>query len=583
MPLNRPGPQAKDQPQQPRFRSDGRIPGIRIERNPDAGKLREKQLPELGARNALHQQRHLLVTIEHAPLRPVGKRILAHRAGVNPPHRPQKRFQALLMSTAVDAENTLVLSRKRIAEVILQQAAGPHDDRILPEVIEHVRKAPDDVVGESPFKDALPAFLRAIQHGVLVLLLLPDRPASVLHKKGIEDVRPNIERVVRFQQIFPSRVGSPQDGSRKEHADRLAADQARTDGPLPCVDQVRKREVLPRQRKNAFIAGDDLLQLAAKDTVHRFLRAVTPGVRLKDLLRGDKAPVPHPDHPVGRRLQTVPGARSDDARDHRAFHNRTELIALPDMQHVHGGRISLGHLEGVEIGFPSVAVDIQHELRRGFNRQGRVMRMVMPQDREVAERTQPKEIRTGEHKEVADHSLAETVERQVGKRIKQVIGVAAHFPDDLVNAGDELLESVLRMQPAHTDLRVIRHELPMPAEAEIHKLLSHSPRVIAEGFDERKVIIHGFDLPYDIVARPNPMQDVVQAWQACAELRVVLFPSHGFHKRRVAPARNRRKRVERIRPSARSCARAAVGLCLPEKRQGVAHELQTFHAQQHPS
>ena len=146
--VDRPGAQAEDHADHSRGRVDLLVPHVRVVRLGHAGDLRVVELPVERAGDALDEQRHLLVAIEHAALSPVAQGLLAHGAGVNRAHRGEEVLQALVPRALVDAEDALVLAREAVAEGVLQQTAGANQDGGLPEVIEHVREVAVDLRGE---------------------------------------------------------------------------------------------------------------------------------------------------------------------------------------------------------------------------------------------------------------------------------------------------------------------------------------------------------------------------------------------------------------------------------------------------
>ena len=225
------------------------------------------------AGDALDEQGHLLVAVEQTVMQTIAQAFLAHGAGIDRAHRVHECLQALLGRALIGEEDAFVFAGEGVAVVVLQQAAGAHDQRRLPKVLQHFHELLLDVVGKRAGENLLPGFFGALQIEVEILLAAAQPPAAVLHQVSVKHVRADVERVVAFQQFLPFRVGLLQDGPRQQHAERLAADQARADHPLHDFHQVRQIEILLGQLLESLVARHDHLHQA----IEEFLRLAVRG------------------------------------------------------------------------------------------------------------------------------------------------------------------------------------------------------------------------------------------------------------------------------------------------------------------
>ena len=66
----------------------------------------------------------MFVKPQNTPLGPVGKRFIAHGAGIDNPYGIKKLIEAVLTCPLIDAEDTFVFTGKGVAEIVFQKAAG---------------------------------------------------------------------------------------------------------------------------------------------------------------------------------------------------------------------------------------------------------------------------------------------------------------------------------------------------------------------------------------------------------------------------------------------------------------------------
>ena len=121
--------EAEDEAQHALRGIDALVPHVRVERVAHAADVRVVQVTVELARDALHEERHLLVAVDEAAVQPVGEGLLAHRARVDGAHGRDELGQTLLRITLVAAEHALVLAGEGVAVRVLEQAGGAHDHR----------------------------------------------------------------------------------------------------------------------------------------------------------------------------------------------------------------------------------------------------------------------------------------------------------------------------------------------------------------------------------------------------------------------------------------------------------------------
>ena len=123
-PVDRARPESEDEAQHPRLRVDVLTPDVGVERETDAGHVREEVPSVHRAGDAQHEQRHLFVAVQKWPPGAVLERLLAHGAGVDRANGGEEILQPLFAGALVGAEDALVLAGERIAEIVLEQASS---------------------------------------------------------------------------------------------------------------------------------------------------------------------------------------------------------------------------------------------------------------------------------------------------------------------------------------------------------------------------------------------------------------------------------------------------------------------------
>ena len=262
------------------------------------------------------------------------------------------------MRALIGAKDALVFAGEGIAIAVLQQTAGPDDDRRLAEIIQHLDKLLHEFSGKVAGDDAPARLVQVVEQGILAHdLTLAMEPAAVIHQVGIEDVGTDEEGVVGLQQLPPAGVHLAQDGPRQQHAHGFAADETRTYDSLPDGQQVAEVEIFFGQTQDALLAAEDHLRQGAKHLPGLLAQILAPLLLLPDPLRLQEGAVPLAQSEM-HGVEARPGLGGQDLRDGGAVRDRREVVALPDMQHVHGRRVAMFDLARLDIDLALAAIDL---------------------------------------------------------------------------------------------------------------------------------------------------------------------------------------------------------------------------------
>jgi hypothetical protein len=172
----------------------------------------------------------------------------------------------------------------------------------------------------------------------------------------------------------------------------------------------------------------------------------------------------------------------------------------------------------VNSGFFLVTVNVQKKLCGLGNGGGGVVGMVIPHDGEISDGLELEQIRAGQHEEVTDHPIAETIKGQVGHGVEHVQPALALLLDLLVNLRDKQLETRFGPEFKDLDAGFFGEKRRVAGKPEIDHFLLFLFRVRAKGVDERRVVGNGVHLPDNIVAGHDAVEHFVQRWQAGAGL-----------------------------------------------------------------
>ena len=104
-------------------------------------------------------------------------------------------------------------------------------------------------------------------------------------------------------------------------------------------------------------------------------------------------------------MQTGPFCRRQDLGDREAVADRCDLVAVPAMQHVHRGGITVLNFKGANIPITMVVIDVQEELGGFADGVDCMRRMVVSEQTEVGQGFQIEQVWAGQLEEVAKHLI----------------------------------------------------------------------------------------------------------------------------------------------------------------------------------
>ena len=321
---------------------------------------------------------------------------------------------------------------------------------------------------------------------------------------------------MRLEQRAPARILLAQDGACEEHADRLAADEAGADHPLPDPQHVAEVEIGLRQLQDPLVLGERHAQQGAKQLPRVHRRLLPTLQHLPDPLGQQERAVPLAEAEA-HGVESRPGLLGQDLRDDGAVRDRAEVLALPRVQHVHGRRVAVLHLARLDVDQALVPVHVGHDLRGVRDGPGGLRRVQAAQDRKVRERLHVVDVRAGEHEEVAEHAVARPGLGEVGKAVEDEERAAPRLADRRPHAGDETLEPVGDVQLAHLRAVPSLQQRGVPGEAQVDELAPGLARRIAAGGHQGREVVDVIDLPDQVVAGQQPTKYPVEGGDAGAE------------------------------------------------------------------
>lgn len=175
------------------------------------------------ARHALDEDGHLLVGGRETTHLAIPEGVLTHRGRVHRAHRALERREAFVRGALVGEEEAVVLAGEGVAEVVLEQRARPHDDRGLPEVLEHAQELLKDGRREVAAREQGVEVGAGREEGVRGALVEPVLPPAVRDRRCRRRPRRcGRSRAVRGAgEAVVGDVGEDRTGG--QHADGLAA------------------------------------------------------------------------------------------------------------------------------------------------------------------------------------------------------------------------------------------------------------------------------------------------------------------------------------------------------------------------
>ena len=309
-----------------------------------------------------------------------------------------------------------------------------------------------------------------------------------------------------------------EDGAGQEHADRFAADAAGADHAFADVKNVLQREVGLGEPQHLFVVGDEHPQQLLQARLSSLLgRPLAQDLLLQGFGFGE-GPAPKSQRVAGG-VQARPGHVGEGFRNRRTVGDGNELIALARVQQVHGARMTVLHLDRVDVGLVSMPVDVDESTGAVADRFHGVKRMAIAEQCEVRRRGAFVEEAAGEHKEIAEHAVAAPIGRELRQRVKNVVTAQRRLLDGLMHSLQKRFEAAIGVQAADRDAVAFRQQRPVRCEPEIDQRLLLSLRLRGQGLHKGLVVFHGIHLPHHGVAGDHALQHVIQARQSGARLQ----------------------------------------------------------------
>ena len=482
---------------------------VEVFRMADARDVRVVILAVAVAGDAHDEQRHLLVAVEQVAVGAVLDGVDVHGAGVHGAHGLLEHGVALLQGTLVCTEHAVVFAGERVAEAVLQQGAGAHDDRRLAEVFEHGEKLLLDARRERAVQQLLLDLRRDLQIVAHLVHLGAQSPAVVVDKVGVKHVRADVIGVVRLDALFKEfGVGIAQDVARQQHAGGLAADAAGADLPVFDVDEILDGEVAAAQLQPLRLDAEQALEnvvdlrivlVPGHDGVEHLVPAVALLADLHEFLK-DGVGV----HAGGQRRALV--AAQADGKVHRLRAPAVDVDGMDVQRAVHRAHVQ--------------------QYGRGVADVGdRVVRVAFVHDGEVADGFHLRQIRIGQTEKVADHPVGKPELLQLGQAVEDVKDALALLPDDAVDGDGEALKADVRVQLVLLRVcaggcqRIRIHDLHVLAEAEVHNALAGARDVHHKAVGDVNIIGQTVDLPDDVVPGTQAVERMVKPFDAGADFR----------------------------------------------------------------
>ena len=489
LPVDRPGSQSEDQAQHAAVVLIGfRAVDIQVFGVPHPRQMRIVIITVHISAHPHDKQGHLLVPVQQAAVRAVAERVRAHRAGIHRPHRVLEHLVALFQAALAGAEDALVFSGEGISDSVLEQGTGTHDDGRLAEVFQHGEELLLDGRHEGSVQQALPEFRRNTEIVLWPDHLGPQLPGVVLHRVGIEHIRPDIIGVVGFNAFcIEFRVVVPDDMAGKQHADGLAPDAAGSDLTALDLHQIPHGEVFPAE----FQAGGLRPQQAAHDILFQ-----------RDPLRVRRFRVIDA-HRIEHAVPAVPafsglGKNIENGIGLAAGSNRLTLAAVNAQREIHVPAVPSLGFHRMDVRAAVHRPDVHEDIRGMPDARDGLIDMPLILQRHIAERAAGRDELAGQAEEVADHEVRKPVPLQLGEAVEEEKGVLRLCRDNPVYLDCKGLEAHRRIQGDLPDVRpsglkhLRRDQLVVIAEAEvdhgaagqgfIHHELSRDIHVIADVF-----------------------------------------------------------------------------------------------------
>ena len=401
-----------------------------------------------GTGDTLDQNGHLLIPFIQAPAFAVIQCGQAHGAGIDCPDGVFKSLQPLLYGAVSGAENGFIFAGKGVAETVLQDGTGTHDDRIISVVLQKPAELRLHGPGKLPVQKQvlhLPGqgkilFLRPLLH--------PQIPETVVYDIGIKDIRPDIKRVVRFDPVIDIRPQVLGELARQQHAGRLAADHAGPHHAVMDLEIVHGRKVFLDQLPQPLIPRQhDIAHAAA------LLRHIQP-VLIFDPGPLEKA-LPAVHILVGRSPRQISLAVEMTHLHAFPAGRKSPGTQVIEMGLQHGLRLPPPDLDRADIHGQDplfvAAVDgwsfflcenIQKELGGIPDLLQGVKGVPAPEHRKISDRIQNEKEGTGQMEKIPHEQVCRPGRLQLRQTVEDIEGIIAFLFDDVVDLHGEGLKAV---------------------------------------------------------------------------------------------------------------------------------------------
>lgn len=496
------GAEAEDEAYHPRTRVGLGAPDIEIGRVGHPGCMREEQVAAVIARHTLNENRHLLVALDQVAVHAIGQRILRDRGGIDSENGLLEGLQPLVGRTMVDTEDGVVFAGECVAIVVLQQRRRAHDDRRLPEILEHAHELLTDACRELAAPDHLAQLGGRRQITLRGLVFGPQAPPPVGDQIGIEEVSAEKERIVWLHPIAEIGPVILEHRARDQHADRFAADRARADLTVGDRDQVGQVEMAATeldhrpfaadQHRHQQVLGRLLFRRHPEQRIARAVEHDVPRIRLFG------AAVERGEQPGGR-----PGGR-----------DRYSGVAGDAVREIHRGRIAIPDLQRVDIGLVVDQIEVEQHLGRGPDRRDGGEAVKVSDQGEIGHGVEIEQPRAGDPEEVHHHQVRMPVFEQIGQAIEDIERAQTLARDQVMHGRRERLEPLGGIELHHLDPGQIVDHGQMGGEPHIDDAARIRPGLLDIGGHDPAIVLDRVDLPDDVVAEAQPVDNPVEPGQS---------------------------------------------------------------------
>ena len=421
-----------------------------------------------GTRDPLDQNGHLFIPLFQAAALAVVQGGQAHGAGIYRADGIFKGLQPFFQGPCPRAEDRLVLARKSIAETVLQDGTGPHDDRVAAVILQEAPEFRLHGRRKGPVQEP---FLHLRGQGKIPLLrplLHPQIPEAVVHDIGVKDIRPDVKGVMGLDSGVDVRPQILRQLAGQQHPRGLAADHARPDHAVVDLEIVLRRKMLLDQVAQPLIPGQhDVAHAAALLRHIQTVLMLDPGPLEKAL------PAVHglvdcsrtrPVHlpVIAAHLHALPPGRKRPCPQVVEM-GLQHLLRLPppDLERadIHGGNPGSpdGSVPRTGRILQSVCIfcqvfcllreDIQKELGRIPDLLQGIKGVPAPQDGKIGHRIQNEKEGTGQVKEVPHEQVRRPGGLQLRQAVKNIEGIIPLFFNDVVDLHRKGLKPVRQGHP----------------------------------------------------------------------------------------------------------------------------------------